>query len=247
MNHKYRLSAVVFLLTIGYSASGAVAQCQQFPTYELWKTLTHERAKSYIERKLKGNWDPYIAHLQKQLKDIDKIIAHGKGARLKHKGEMIVLKGGKLAEYRRVSQARLDVVQCLADEAHAVKFDQFATAAGGNDDDELPVTEVRNVAMIGGAAQRLKVEVSASCSDGVSKFKIKNQGSAWPKASAISIFRVDGAQKYTVSGRRMRLKKGQVASFTVKKSGNPSGNLGIFIEPAWYNRSFAYDATLTCR
>ncbi len=237
------LSALVAALALVFSANTALAQCKPFPAYELWNTLSHERAKSYVKRKLKGDWTPYISHLEKQLKNIEKIVESGKGARLKHKGETVTLTGKKLLEYQQASLARLDVVQCLADEMEVADLNNFATAAG----DEEPVTEVSaKTAMAGRDASEMKLEVSTSCSNGVSRFKIKNQGPDWPKAGSFSIFRIDGGKKYPVSARRMRLKQGQFASFTVKKSRNPSGNLGLFVGPTWYKRAFAYDATLTC-
>ena len=240
---KTLLSLLVMTMALGLSANTALAQCTEFPVYPLWTSLSHDSAKSYVKRKLKGDWTPYISHLEKQLGSIEKIIASGKGARLKHNGETLALSGEKLERYQRLSKARLEVVQCLAEEMEIAALDNFATAAG----DEEPVTEIPVQARKqASAASALRLEVSTSCSNGVSSFKIKNQGTDWPKAGSFSIFRIDGQNKYPVSSRRMRLKNGQIASFTVKRSRNPTGNLGLFVGPAWYKRSFAYDATLVC-
>jgi len=227
---------------LGLSPTTASAQCKEFPAYPMWKTLSHDSAKDYVRRKLKGDWTPYINHLKKQLGSIEKIIANGKGARLKHRGETITLRGEKLKQYQRASRDRFDVVQCLAEEMELAALDNFATAAG----DEEQETEILVQARPASGTQVLKLEVSTSCSNGVSNFKIKNQGADWPKAGSFSIFRIDGQNKYPVTSRRMRLKQGQIASFSVKRSRNPTGNLGLFVGPAWYKRAFAYDATLVC-
>ncbi len=226
------------------SSTSALADCKAFPEYRYWSTLTHKRATNYVDRKLKGDWQPYLSHLQKQIVKIEDITATGTGARLKHKGKHLVLKGEKLDEYLNVSKARLDVVQCLADEQDIAKLDSFATAAGDEDDvTEVAVTKSPTIAK----AKRLKLAISTSCSNGVSKFRIENEGADWPKSSAFSLYRIEGDKKYPVSARRMRLKKGQIASFTVNKARNPSGTLGLFVGPSWYQRAFAYDATLVCR
>jgi hypothetical protein len=241
---KITLTLSLIALAIGFSTSGAFAACKVFPDYKLWNTLTHDRAISYVDRKLKGDWSPYIGHLRKQISNIEKIIASGKSARLKHKGKVAVLTGENLEEYLQVSHARLDVVQCLANEQDVAKLDKFATAAGDEAEDKEIAVSTKPVAP---GSARVKLAVSTSCSNGVSKFRIKNEGADWPKSSSFSLFRIEGAKKYPVSARRMRLKRGQIASFSVKKSRNPSGQLGLFVGPTWYERAFAYDATLTCR
>ena len=248
---RFSILSVLSFFALGFLPALASAECEKFPKYPLWKTLTHERATSYVDRKLKGDWTPYTDHLEKQLSSILRIITAGKSAKLRHNGEVFILSGEKLSEYYQISEKRLEVVKCLAEESIAASLDSFATAAGGNTtdiaDDEAPDMEVKNDPQVSGAANAaLKIEVSTSCSNGVSRFMIRNNGPDWPKSGAFSIYRIDGGTKNSVSSRRMRLKSGQSASFTVKKSRNPTGNLGLFVEPTWYERSFVYDATLTC-
>jgi len=205
IRRKSLLSFLVITLTLGFASNSALAQCQEFPRYPMWKTLTHASIKSYVKQKLKGDWTPYLRHLEGQLKSTEKILASGKGARLKHSGKIVVLSGEKLAEYQRLSQARLAVVQCLADESEVAALDNFATAAGDEvQDTEIPVPAYGKTQ----AGDVMNLEVSTSCSNGVSRFKIKNQGADWPKAGAFSIYRIDGKNKYPVSSRRMRLKNG---------------------------------------
>ena len=231
------------------SVLAAEADCRAFPGYAFWRTLTHERAISYVNREFKGDWQPYISYLQKQLSSLEKFARAGKAVRLKNSGKSVVLRGKKLEQYLRLSKARLDVVECLAQEQEAASLDNFATAAGDTketEEDEPAETEVLRAPSVTAASRPVKLAISTSCSNGISKFKIRNQGPDWPTASAITIYRIEGIAKYPVSTRRMRLKKGQLVTFTVKKSRNPSGNLGLFVAPGWYPRSFAYDASLIC-
>jgi len=241
---KMRLFALAATLVFSLPYNNAWAQCGTFPDHPLWSPLTHDRVQNYVKRSLKGDWESYIVHLKKQLVKVGEIVDAGKSARIKHKGQTVTLSGEKLAHYKDASQTRLDVVQCLAEQDHEselVSLDNLPSDKGGEEQDvEVPVTAVAR-------KSRLKLEMSSSCSDGVSRFKITNRGPDWPKASSFSIFRIEGADKYPVSLRRMRLKSGQTVSFTVKKSRNPSGNLGLFVDPGWYKRAFVFDATLTCR
>ena len=242
---KNKLSLVVLVAIFVFSLpyNGAWAQCGTFPDHPLWSQLTHDRVQNYVKRSLKGDWESYIVHLEKQLTTVSKIVDAGKSARIKHKGQTVTLSGEKLVRYKDASQTRLDVVQCLAEQDHeseVVSLDNLPSNKGGEEQDvEVSVTATARKI-------RLKLEMSSSCSDGVSRFKITNRGPDWPKASSFSIFRIEGADKYPVSLRRMRLKSGQTASFAVKRSRNPSGNLGLFVDPGWYKRAFVFDATLTC-
>jgi len=243
---KKKLPLFVLAATLVFSlpVDVAWAQCGKFPDHPLWSPLNHERVQKYVKRSLKGNWESYVAHLAKQLKTVNKIVDAGKTARIKHKGQTVTLSGDKLARYQNASQARLEVVQCLAEQDHEselVSLDSLPSEKGDeNQDVEVSVSKAVRT-------NSIKLEMSSSCSDGVSRFKITNRGPDWPKASAFSIFRIEGAERYPVSVRRMRLKGGQTASFTVKKSRNPSGNLGLFVDPGWYKRAFVFDASLTCR
>jgi hypothetical protein len=88
------------------------------------------------------------------------------------------------------------------------------------------------------------VTVDAQCAEGFAVFKIVNKGFEWPTVGKFSIYRVSGQQ--LVSQRRMRLGNNQIASFKVKATPGVPTELGIHIEPEWYQRTFAYDAKVTC-
>jgi hypothetical protein len=100
-------------------------------------------------------------------------------------------------------------------------------------------------ALVPGSALRL--EVQTACLDGNTTFKVKNAGAAWPKTSTFAIYRIAAGKGQMISKRRMRLAPGQQASFRVKASRNPTGKLGIFVRPGWYQRKANYDAIKVCR
>ncbi len=96
----------------------------------------------------------------------------------------------------------------------------------------------------------LKMEINTTCFDGNAFFRIKNAGKAWPKTSTFAFYHVRKKNKKRVrkliSKRRMRLKDGQRASFKIKTSKFPYGQLALWVKPGWYKRDFGYDATVTC-
>lgn len=109
-------------------------------------------------------------------------------------------------------------------------------AAGG------PVAASQQLAQAG--AQEIKVEVESACTEGNAVFKIVNKGNDWPTVGKFSIYRTNGQQ--LVTQRRMRLTSNQIASFKVKATPGVETELGLYIEPEWYSRSFRYDAKVSC-
>ncbi len=96
----------------------------------------------------------------------------------------------------------------------------------------------------------LKMEIMTNCQDGNAFFRVKNAGSDWPKTSTFAIYnlRKKGNKRVRklIAKRRMRLKDGQRASFKIKTASLPTGRLGLWVKPSWYEREFAYDATISC-
>lgn len=92
---------------------------------------------------------------------------------------------------------------------------------------------------------QVDVAITATCDSDQAVFKIVNKGHEWPTVAKFSIYRVNGNQ--LVSQRRMRLTAHQEASFRVKGGGAAQKmEFGIFIEPEWYTRNFAFDQKVTC-
>ncbi len=100
------------------------------------------------------------------------------------------------------------------------------------------------------AASHLKMDIMVNCQDGNAVFRIKNVGNAWPKTSTFAIYNMRKKGKKRVrkliSKRRMRLKDGQRASFKIKTAKLPTGRVGLWVKPGWYEREFDYDATVSC-
>ena len=97
------------------------------------------------------------------------------------------------------------------------------------------------------ATSALNLKIDANCDNGTTVFKVKNTGNPWPKSSTFAIYRIGDGPVQVISKRRMRLRDGQNASFKIKPSKNPTGALGIWVKPSWYERPFRYDATVSCR
>jgi len=243
MLNKTCLSAVLFLAASILLPSAAAAECGPFPRYKLWGNLTHGKVQSYVDRKLDGDWQPYISHLEKQLAGVKGIMARGKPARIRSKGKQYTLAGDDLVNYVRLSEARLEVARCLTEESEIAGLNDFATAAGGG---EPADTEVKLVAQ-GNVANAVKLAVETACENGNSVFKVTNRGANWPRSGTLSIYRLGEGRRDVINSRRLRLKAGQLATFRVKAKSNPTGRLGLFVKPSWYERPFEYDATMRCR
>jgi hypothetical protein len=95
-------------------------------------------------------------------------------------------------------------------------------------------------------ASVLKMEIMSNCQNGNAMFRIRNAGDAWPKTSNFAIYHMGKDGKTLIAKRAMRLKDGQRASFKVNTEKYPDGQLGLWVEPGWYKREFAYDATVNC-
>lgn len=93
----------------------------------------------------------------------------------------------------------------------------------------------------------IDLKFAASCEKGTAVLKITNLGGHWPKSSTFRIYSISDGGKKVVSSRRMGLRADQSLSFRIKASKNPTGQLGLFVDPSWYKRDFDYDATIRCR
>lgn len=91
----------------------------------------------------------------------------------------------------------------------------------------------------------VKVSITGQCEGGDAVFLVINEGDPWPVPSRITVYRTQG--RSLVSQRLMRLTAGQRASFRVKGAAAAQAEFGVFVEPAWYQRPFVYDATITCK
>jgi hypothetical protein len=90
----------------------------------------------------------------------------------------------------------------------------------------------------------VKIEVATTCEEGEAVFTILSRGDTWPAMGKVAVYRTEG--QVLVIQRNMRMKTGQQASFRVKGVG-AGAEVGLWVEPTWYQRPFAYDAIVTCQ
>jgi len=100
------------------------------------------------------------------------------------------------------------------------------------------------VKMVQVAEAQLDLKVTASCDGKVAIFQIVNAGDRWPGAGAIKIVRA--VDKSTISQRSIRMAASQQATFRVSERMNPGDEVGLFVEPTWYQRAMTFDATVSC-
>jgi len=236
--HKLRfLSLLALLSLLAVPGAASASDCAPFPQLKIWGEYTHEKVQSLVDQRMGGNWDGYLAKLDKGIQQMQAFHESGKGVALNIGGKRYALKGKTLEAYIEASEKRRDVAACLAQEAEIAKLDNFATAAGGETSDvEVAAIQVAD----------LNLNVDGECRDGIASFKVSNQGETWPKLATIAIYRVGNGSPKRVSARRMRLSDGQMATFKVPPAKNTTGRLGLFVEPSWVKRKFEFDATLTC-
>lgn len=89
----------------------------------------------------------------------------------------------------------------------------------------------------------VKLNVNAKCEGGEAQFEIVNAGDRWPAMATVKILRTD--TRAEIAQREMRMAPGQRMVYRAK--GAPSGTeVGLWIEPGWYERPFAFDAVIAC-
>ncbi|MBC8337681.1 MAG: hypothetical protein H8E39_03225 [Alphaproteobacteria bacterium] len=124
----FAVSAAFVLFFSGYAS----AECPSFPKFSFWGNLSHVSVKNYVETRMDGDWPGYIEKLEKIKTGLESIHLRGKAAVLKLKGNRVTLQGENLSDYIQMSEKRLNVARCLAEEVEMAELQNFATAAGGN-------------------------------------------------------------------------------------------------------------------
>ncbi|MCZ6674582.1 MAG: hypothetical protein O7C75_16765, partial [Verrucomicrobia bacterium] len=130
-----RIIGVILWVVTGFFITSSFVEaaqdgCRPFPKVALWGDMSHESVRSYVDRKLQGDWDSYISKLEKLKASLQDIHGRGKAVKISLKDREVILKGKKLRDYIRLSQTRLAIAICLADEAEGAEISTFATAAG---------------------------------------------------------------------------------------------------------------------
>jgi len=90
----------------------------------------------------------------------------------------------------------------------------------------------------------LQMEITSTCTDKGSLFRIVNRGQKWPRNGVLHIYFAD--DKTPMTDRRIRLAPNQKVSFVIDRKKSQGRPVGMWVEPEWYNRDFAYDAKTSC-
>lgn len=91
----------------------------------------------------------------------------------------------------------------------------------------------------------LKIDIRSGCTSKGVVFKIVNRGKKWPRTARLKLFNVD--DNTLISERRLRLASLQQVSFIVSDKVNQGRRIGVWVEPDWYERPFAFDAERDCK
>ena len=244
-------ASVIFSL-----GAAQAADCGKLPLVDWWVN-SPDAIRTLIDEKFDGNWDTYITEWKKYHTRMQRVLKDGGTAEVKSRH--LRLSGNMLEAHIRDIEQRLKVLECMKAEAAAggaktetavkslPRFDrpvQVDLGKGdGNDADKETGEGPAQVASIDDGDFQL--EVSAQCKNGEAVFQVTNVGEKWPRLGAISIHRTD--TDALLSKRRMRLNNSQQATFRVRKSQVADvGEVGLWIEPSWFDRKFHYDAKIVC-
>lgn len=253
-------------LSLGFvfTASAAFADCSPFPRSNFIGSFSHDQVIQYVDRAHGGDWTPYLSALDNNLARLNKFRTQGRGAVVNVRGEQVQLSASDLSKFVFTSRQFSSVAQCLAEQQEMAALGQFETAAGDNTQSPAPAeervvqstySEGRSVPKAAGLStaisnvmgESLNVRVSSQCSNGDTVFIVANTGSKWPRAATFSLFRIAGPNRQMISARKMSIEPGAAKTLRVKKAHNPTGHIGLSLDPGWYKRDFTMDAKAECK
>ncbi len=137
------------------------------------------------------------------------------------KSRGLKLKGAALKRHIAEIEKRIEITECLRD------------------------ADPRTGEVVAIKAREIDLKVTTRCDGRTAVFELVNRGRKWPKPAGVALYRV--ADKKLLTRRRMRLANNQIATFRMGGRGKPvGGEVGLFIEPGWFEREFAYDAKILC-
>ncbi len=89
----------------------------------------------------------------------------------------------------------------------------------------------------------VSVKIVATCNGADAQFEVVNMGERWPGMAKIALLRADNHAP--ISERMMRMATGQRLVFRAREAPDAIG-VGLWIEPDWYKREFAFDEVIHC-
>lgn len=253
------------ILSLGLvvAASAASADCSPFPRSNFIGAYTHDQVIQYVDRAHAGDWAPYLNSLDNNVARLNTLRASGQGAIVKVRGEKVRLSAKDLSKFVFTSRQFASVARCLAEEQEMAELNQFETAAGNESTTTNPgketvvqstYSEGRSSSKAAGLStaipnvlgESLQIQISSQCLNGDTVFVVANKGKSWPRTATFSLFRIAGPNRQMISARKMSLDSGQAKTLRVKKSHNPTGHIGLSLDPGWYKREFKMDADAKC-
>ncbi len=236
------------------ATSVAAAACDPFPRSNFIGDFSHDQVAEYVDQAHGGDWDPYLGLLDQNLRSLRNEATRSGAAVLKVRGETVQVSAAELSRFIYVSEQFRNVVACLANVQKAQELNQFETAAGSADTLLGGTASVQTVAARTGSSidlgpqggADLNVRITPQCIDGDIVFRVVNEGAPWPDTGMFTMFRMDGPNRQMIGARRLTLGTSDVREFTISKSQNRTGHVGISIDPSWYSRAFQIDADARC-
>lgn len=93
---------------------------------------------------------------------------------------------------------------------------------------------------------KFDIFVNAICRRGkTALIRLVNKGERWPELGEFKIFRTSDNSVITL--RRLKMETNQVASFRLQGTYHRGDEIGVFIDPDWFDRNFEYDKRITCK
>lgn len=90
----------------------------------------------------------------------------------------------------------------------------------------------------------IKIDVTVTCEDGHTVFKIANMGKRWEDQAAIRIYDIES--ELVIAQRSVKLAKNQTMNYKISNSKIGGSGAGLWVKPNWFERNFAYDAIGKC-
>jgi hypothetical protein len=233
-------AAALVLLGGGAPVQAQESKCPALSNVEWW-TNTVPEVRRVVLNSYDGKWEAYIDRWRQELKNAQDAYDGGSSIEIKSRG--LVLRDDDLKSYVGKVDERIKTLSCLAKEYGGVSSADLGGQQVAKAEPKQDLAPAQKVEAIEGA--ELNVEVAAICDDGKVNFQITNLGDRWPRLAEISIFRTDTNAKLVQ--RRVRMTNSQQMIFKLPEEQNAVGEVGIFVEPQWYERKFAYDAKLSCK
>ena len=236
--------------------------CPSLPRVAWWNT-SHRKIVKFIDERFNGAWDSYIRRWSNYQHKMQRILDEDGTALVRSRG--LRLRGPTLAAHISDIARRIRVTECLKTKfggrlaaASPTSKGAPTSATGGAGADDLGQRpKLRTPARIPARTpdrgfivseideDRLNVEIIARCDRRTPVFQVTNLGDRWPRTGTIGIFAEDGNAKLTQ--RRVRLANSQQMIFKARQGGkSAAGEVGLWLDPAWAKRGFAYDSRITC-